>query len=156
MSPNQAQPPPPAYGNYGNSKRNNNGNNYCQNNNGPPQGRQQGGQGYIQQGGRGNGVPYSNAIKQNLNLCYCFSCSYYIDHQGFQCQDPRNDHIPTVRRKDARTIWGASIKAQHKTIPDRTGAGMGWILAQNLRKANFVMARREENAQQWRRRQAGR
>jgi hypothetical protein len=69
---------------------------------------------------------------------------------------PRNDHIPTVRREDAHTIWGASMKAQHKTLPDGTGAGMGWILAQNLRKANFVMDRREENAQQWRRRQAGR
>jgi hypothetical protein len=63
--------------------------------------------------------------------------------------DPRNDHIPTVKRADAHTIWGASMKAQHKTLPDGTGAGMGWILAQNLRKANFVIDKREENAQQW-------
>jgi hypothetical protein len=106
--------------------------------------------------GRGNGVPYSNAIKQHLNLCYCFSCGYGVDHQGFQCPAPRNNHIPTVNRADAHTIWGASLKAQHRTLPDGTGAGMGWILAQNLRKANFIMDRREENAQPWRQRQTGR
>jgi hypothetical protein len=74
--------------------------------------------------GRGNGLPYSNAIKQNMNLCYCFSCGYDVDHQGFQCPDPRVNHIPTVKRKDTHTIWGASMKAQHKTLPDGTGAGM--------------------------------
>jgi hypothetical protein len=45
------------------------------------------------------------------------------------------------------------MKAQHKTLPDGTGAGMGWILAQNLRKATFVMDKREENRQQWRQQQ---
>jgi hypothetical protein len=142
------QPPPPS-GHYGSQQRQNHVNpQYRQQYQGPPQNRQP--------VGRGNGVPYSNAIKQHLNLCYCFSCGYDVDHQGFQCPAPRNDHIPTVNRGDAHTIWGASMKAQHKTLPDGTGAGMGWILAQNLRKANFVMDRREENAQQWRQRQSGR
>jgi hypothetical protein len=142
MAPNQAQQPPTGYGNHGNPQQYNNSNHYR-----PP--NQYGGQQGRQPGGRANGVPYSNAIKQHRNLCYCFSCGYDVDHQGFQCPMPRNDHIPTVRREDAHTIWGASMKAQHKTLPDGTGAGMGWILAQNLRKANFVMDRREENAQQW-------
>jgi hypothetical protein len=106
-----------------------------------------------QPGGRGNSLPYSNAIKHNLNLCYCFSCGYDVDHQGFQCQDARSNHIPTVKREDAHTIWGASMKAQHKTLPDGTGAGMGWILAQNLRKSNCVMDKRQENYHQWRRQQ---
>jgi hypothetical protein len=106
-----------------------------------------------QPGGRGNGLPYSNAIKQNMNLCYCFSCGYDVDHPGFQCPNPRSNHIPTVKREDAHTIWGASMKAQHKTLPDGTGAGMGWILAQNLRKANFVMDKRQENYEHWRRQQ---
>jgi hypothetical protein len=142
----QTQPPPTGYGNHGNPQRHNNGHNYRQpQQHGPQPGRQP--------GGRANGIPYSNAVKQHLNLCYCFSCGYDVDHQGFQCQDPRNNHIPAVKREDAHTIWGASMKAQHKTLPDGTGAGMGWILAQNLRKANFVMDKREENAQQWRRRQ---
>jgi hypothetical protein len=152
---NHSQTQPRQHGNYVQPQHQPTGNQYNRDNQyghsnqyGPPQGRQP--------IGRGNGVPYSNAVKQHMNLCYCFSCGYDVDHMGFQCPTPRNDHIPTVKREDAHTIWGASMKAQHKTLPDGTGAGMGWILAQNLRKANFVMDKREENAQQWRRRQAGR
>ena len=31
------------------------------------------------------------------------------------------------------------MKAQQKTLPDGSGAGKGWILAQQLRKPNWVM-----------------
>jgi hypothetical protein len=76
-----------------------------------------GNQASAQPGGRDNGLPYSNAIKQHMDLCYCFSCGYDVDHQGFQCPDPRTNHIPTVKRKAAHTIWGASMKAEHKPYP---------------------------------------
>jgi hypothetical protein len=144
MSPNLAHNQQGGYRNYGGQQRQANQGNYGQRNGNHQHGHQQG----RQPGGRGNGMPFSNAIKQNMNLCYCFTCGYDVDHQGFQCPVPRNDHIPTVSRDDAHTIWGASMKAQHKTLPDGTGAGMGWILAQNLRKANFVMDKRQANYQQ--------
>jgi hypothetical protein len=32
------------------------------------------------------------------------------------------------------------MKAQHKTLPDGSGAGKGWILAQNANKGFFTMA----------------
>ena len=39
-------------------------------------------------------------------------------------------------RDKAHKIAGASMKAQHKTLTDGSGAGKGWILAQKLRKSN--------------------
>ena len=89
MAPNPAPPPPTGYGNHGNPQQYNTGNHFRQpnqnaycppNHHGQPQGRQP--------GGRANDVPYSNAIKQHRNLCYCFSCGYDVDHQGFQCPMP--------------------------------------------------------------------
>ena len=41
------------------------------------------------------------------------------------------------------------MKAQHKTLPDNTGAGNGLILAKQLRKANWVMDQNE----QWKQKQ---
>ena len=40
------------------------------------------------------------------------------------------------------------MKAQHKTLPDGTGAGHGWILAVQLRKANWVIDQNEQWKQQ--------
>ena len=40
------------------------------------------------------------------------------------------------------------MKAQHKTLPDGTGAGNRWILAQQLRKSNWVMDQNEQWKQQ--------
>ena len=40
------------------------------------------------------------------------------------------------------------MKAQHKTLPDGTGAGHGWILEGQLRKANWVMDQNEQWKQQ--------
>eukprot|EP00978_Attheya_sp_CCMP212_P023401 scaffold71596_cov51-Attheya_sp.AAC.1 len=36
------------------------------------------------------------------------------------------------------------MKAQHKTLPDGTGAGQGWVLERNLGKARYTMQKREE------------
>ena len=40
------------------------------------------------------------------------------------------------------------MKAQHKTLPDGMGAGHGWILAGQLRKANWVMEQNKQWKQQ--------
>ena len=44
----------------------------------------------------------------------------------------KTTHIPNVPRDKAHTVAGASMKAQHKTLPDGTGAKHGWILAGQL------------------------
>ena len=38
----------------------------------------------------------------------------------------------------AHTVPRASMKAQHKTLPDGTGAGQGWILSESIGKAAYV------------------
>eukprot|EP00978_Attheya_sp_CCMP212_P001193 scaffold2496_cov65-Attheya_sp.AAC.1 len=52
---------------------------------------------------------------------------------------------------NAHLVEGASMKAQHKTLPDGTGMGQGWILERNLGKAQFTMQKREE----WKNQQHG-
>ena len=42
----------------------------------------------------------------------------------------------------------ASMVAQHKSLPDGTGAGMGRILANSISKAKFAMQRQQEFAKQ--------
>eukprot|EP00978_Attheya_sp_CCMP212_P035523 scaffold155026_cov54-Attheya_sp.AAC.1 len=44
------------------------------------------------------------------------------------------------------------MKAQHKTLPDGTGMGQGWVLERNLGKARFTMQKREE---EWKQQQHG-
>ena len=83
--------------------------------------------------------PYSNTRKVNLDLIYCYSYGYDVDHAGCQCQYKKTTHIPNVPRDEAHIVAGASMKAQHKTLPDGTGSGNGWILAQQLRRVNWVM-----------------
>ena len=62
-----------------------------------------------------------------------------MDHDGWQCQYKKTTHIPNVPSDEAHTVAGASMKAQHKTLPDGTGARHGWILAGQLCKAKWVM-----------------
>jgi len=73
------------------------------------------------------------------NLCYCFSCGYDADHKGWQYPCAKAWHQPNVMRKNAHEYEGASMKAQHKMPADSTGAGMAWILAQGVTKAQYVM-----------------
>ena len=86
--------------------------------------------------------------KVNLNLLYCYSCGYDVDHAGWKCQYKKTTHIPNVPHNEAHTVAGASMKAQHKTLPDGTGARNGWILSQQLYKANWVMDQNEHWKQQ--------
>ena len=62
-----------------------------------------------------------------------------MDHPGHQCPHPRQGHIPNVPRNKAHLCPRASMKAQHKTLPDGTGAGLGWIQAQAMNKSFYTM-----------------
>jgi hypothetical protein len=82
--------------------------------------------------------PFSNAVKRHNNLLYCYSCGYDVDHDGYGCTNPKVHHVPSVTRAMAHTVPRASMKAQHKTLPDGTGAGMGWILSESIGKASYI------------------
>ena len=55
-------------------------------------------------------------IKNNMNLWYCFSCGYSVNHNGFQCPAKKPNHIENVRREDAHKVMGACMKAAHKML----------------------------------------
>ena len=108
-------------------------------------------------GGRNSGNTqraYSNTVKQHLNLLYCFSCGYDVDHDGYNCPPrcQKRFHLPHVKRDEAHTYEGACMKAQHKTLPDGTGAGLGWIMTKNMEKGRFVL----DKQAQWKQQQQGR
>jgi hypothetical protein len=89
-------------------------------------GRQRGGQ----PGGRGNGLPYYNtSIKVPMP------------------DAPQRPH-PHCETRGRPHHLGRKHESPSQTLPDGTCAGMEWILAQNLHKANFVMDKRQENYQQ--------
>ncbi len=56
-------------------------------------------------------------------------------------------HNPIVTCDDAHLVLGASMKGQHKVLPDGTGAGKGWIQAQGMNKAFYTMAK--QGQQPW-------
>ena len=89
---------------------------------------------------------YSNTQKTHLNNLYCYSCGYDVDHDGYNCPVnlQKQTHLPQITRDNAHLCAGASMKAQHKTLPDGTGAGQGWVLETNLGKARFTMQKRQE------------
>jgi hypothetical protein len=97
-----------------------------------------------------NQPAYSNKHKMHLNKFYCYSCGYDVDHDGYNCpiNHQKQNHLPHITRDNAHLVEGASMKAQHKTLPDGTGAGQGWVLERNLGKARFTMQKREEWMQQ--------
>ena len=81
----------------------------------------------------------SNTRKQNMNLFYCFTCGYDVNHKGHQCPRPKPNHIPGVPRDKAHLCPGASMKAQHKALTNRTGQGKGWLIAQAANKGFYTM-----------------
>ena len=60
-----------------------------------------------------------------MNLLYCFSCGYDVDHDGYNCPTncQKHVHLPQVKRDEAYMYEGACMKAQHKTLPDGMVAG---------------------------------
>ena len=74
-------------------------------------------------------------------LALLFSCGYDVDHDGYNCPPncQKHVHLPQVKRDEAHMYQGACIKAQHKTLMDGTGAGMGWIMTKNMEKGHFIL-----------------
>ena len=79
--------------------------------------------------------------KNHMNVLYCFSCVYDVDHDGYNfppsCQ--KQIHIPNVKRDDAHMYKGACVRAQHKTLPYGTGAGKGCIITKQMEKGIFLL-----------------
>ena len=102
------------------------------------------------------GGGYSNTMKQNNNLSYCYSCGYDVDYNRWKCHpsNRKRAYLTNFSREEAHTIAGASMKVKHKTLPDGSGDGKWWILAQQLRKSNWVMDQQDtwkhlQQQQQW-------
>ena len=70
-----------------------------------------------------------------------------MDHPGNICPvaDPAY-HMPNLLhdKADMYANQGASMVAQNKSLPDGTGASMGWIIANSISKAQFLMQRHKE------------
>ena len=113
----------------------------------PPQATQQPTMNHGGQQRGDGGIPFSNTRKEFPNLFYCFTCGYDVDHPGAQCPYAGPGHIPNVNRDEAHLVPGASMKAQHKVLPDGSGAGKGWIQAQGVNKAFYTMA--QQGQQPW-------
>ena len=125
MMPGGHPPPasiqtPPAYqqpqqqsnGRKRNNNKHNRGGQRCRPNN-------------YQGGGRGGGYrgdlrnakntknKYPNALKQHMNVLYCFSCGYDVDHDGYKCpQSCQNQiHLPNVKLEEAHMYpsWSTSV-----------------------------------------------
>ena len=65
-----------------------------------------------------------------------------MDHPGNTCPVAYPSYyMPKILRDKSHMYdnQGASMVAHHKSLPDGTGAGMGWILANIIRKSQFVM-----------------
>ena len=60
-----------------------------------------------------------------MNLFYCYSCGYDVNHEGHQCPHPRPNHIPGVPRDEAHLCPWAS--------------GKGWLIAQAANKGFYTM-----------------
>ena len=58
--------------------------------------------------------------------------------------------MPHIKRDEAHLYahQGASMIAQHKSLPNGEGCGMGWIMANAVSKAQFVMNRQQQFRQQ--------
>ena len=84
---------------------------------------------------------FSNSLKQHMNVLYCFSCGYNVDHDGYNCPPPyqKQIHLPNVKTDDAHMYEGARMRAQYKTLPDGTGAGQRWITKKQTEKGIFVL-----------------
>ena len=81
---------------------------------------------------------HTNKIKQFHNLQYFFTCGYDVDHPGNACPVSNPVYHMTNILCDGAHMYAnqrANIVAQHKSLLDGTGAGMVWILANSISKA---------------------
>ena len=101
--------------------------------------------------GRGENKTHRNVLKRFENLNYCYTCGYDVDHAGHQCTHTNGGfHMPNIKRDEAHLYahQGACMVAQHKSLANGEGCGMGWIMANSISKAQFVMERQQLFRQQ--------
>ena len=96
--------------------------------------------------GRGRGNTHTNTLKRYDQLLYCPNkgCGYDVDHAGRNCPYA----APwDVAREVAHTVEGASMRGQHKSLANGTGAGMGWIMRGPIAQAQWVVDQRRAYGQ---------
>ena len=136
MMPGGQPPPtsvqiPPEYQQQSNGEKKNNNESNRGGQRRRPNNHQGGGRGGGYRGDRRNASntkkAFSNALKQHMNVLYCLSCGYDVDHDGynFPPSSQKQIHLPNVKRDNAHMYEGACMRAQHKTFPDGTGSGQG-------------------------------
>ena len=89
---------------------------------------------------------HTNKIKRFQNLHYCFTCEYDFNNPGTACPVTNTTyHTPKIPHDKAHIHANQveSMVAQQKSLPDETGAGVGWILADSISKAQFMMQRQK-------------
>ena len=69
-----------------------------------------------------------------MKVLYCFSCGYDVDHDGYNCPSTcqKQIHLPNIKWDDSHMYKGACMRVQHKTLPDGTGSGQGWIMTNQM------------------------
>ena len=72
----------------------------------------------------------------------------HVDHNEMSCPKRKPNHDPYTRRDNAHLVPYASMIAQHKTMPDGSGAGLGWNIAHLVENANYTMANQRNYRQQ--------
>ena len=84
---------------------------------------------------------YSNALNHHMNLLDSFFCGYDLDHDEYSCPTScqKQIHLPNVKQDDAHMYEGACMHAQHKTLPNVTGAGRGWMMKKKMEKGRFLL-----------------
>jgi len=87
-----------------------------------------------------------NLLKPPKNISQ--SVLLFLNHPVTHCQKQKQGHIPNLLRDEAHNYRGICMVTQHKCLPDGTGEGKGWSLAQNLEKAKITMQKQAEWKQQ--------
>ena len=103
----------------------------------------QGGRGGLRQGRhRGTGnmqTTNTNKIKRFHNLHYCFTCGYDVDQTCLVADTEHHISHIMCDKANVYAKYEASMVSKDKSLPDGTGAVMGWIIANSTRKEKFRM-----------------
>ena len=85
---------------------------------------------------------YINKINIFHNLHYCFTYGYNLNHPSKTSSVANSSyHIPNILRDEAHVYanQGESMVAQYTSLTYGKGAVMVFIIANRIRKAQFVM-----------------
>ena len=82
-------------------------------------------------GGRRVSEPYSDTANNHLNLFYCHSCGYNVDHDEWSFPYKKEGHVTNMVRDESHEYYGANMKAQHNCLSDGSGIGKGYEIYLN-------------------------